>query len=58
MQVGGLIMCHPGLQPAGVISDTLAAARKREWDYFNSTDYVVDCQQAGLQPMRMRAVML
>lgn len=58
VQVGGLVMCHPGLQPAGMTSDTLAAARKREWDYFNSADYVVDCQQAGLQPMRMRAAML
>jgi chitin disaccharide deacetylase len=42
---GGMIMCHPG-RPSDDVSDPLRSSRKMEYEYFNSTEFLQDCQNA------------
>jgi len=40
IESGGIIMCHPGLADK---KEGIAAARKQEFDYFNSQQFLEDC---------------
>lgn len=42
----GLIMCHPGITKNK--EDTIAFARQKEFDYFNSETFLKDCQKYSI----------
>jgi chitin disaccharide deacetylase len=44
---GGIIMCHPGLE-VKEDTDPIALARYREYQYFMSDQFVLDCQKFGV----------
>lgn len=49
----GLIMCHPGLQ-SHKKNDPLAHSRWLEYQYFNSEQFLVDCQKYGITLARYK----
>jgi len=44
---GGLIMCHPGLEETDQ-TDSIQAARYREYCYFMSEQFTLDCEKEGV----------
>lgn len=50
-QHGLLIMCHPALSIQA--DDTIAVARKQEYDYLSSQQFSNDCTQYHIEPTRM-----
>jgi predicted glycoside hydrolase/deacetylase ChbG (UPF0249 family) len=48
----GLIMCHPGL--VSQEKDPIAMSRPEEYHYFNSPQFVEDCQQEKIHVMRFQ----
>lgn len=47
----GLVMCHPGLN-ADDTHDPIASARLKEYQYFSSEQFIVDCRDAGVDIIR------
>lgn len=47
---GGIIMCHPATQVQ--VEDSIAAARQREFDYLDSSEFADDLQQAQVRLVR------
>jgi chitin disaccharide deacetylase len=48
----GLVMCHPG--KGGDSDDAISSARAKEWQYFASEQFLIDCRQAGVVLSRMQ----
>lgn len=50
----GLIMCHPGLKTNNDENDSLALSRWQEYQYFNSEQFNLDCEQHNVKISRFK----